>query len=42
MVACSSETDRPRVTRLLLRWGLSMTVIGPIVTCGSLVLPSLM
>lgn len=42
MVASSSEADRPRVTRLLLRWGLSMTVIGPLVTCGLLVLPSLL
>ncbi|XVQ07664.1 SLC13 family permease [Spirillospora sp. CA-255316] len=41
VVACSSETDRPRITRLLLRWGLAMTVIGPLVTCGLLVLPSL-
>lgn len=42
MVASSPEADRPRVTLLLLRWGLSMTVIGPIVTCGILVLPGLM
>ncbi|MGI8312687.1 SLC13 family permease [Saccharopolyspora hattusasensis] len=42
MVACTPEADRPRVTRALLRWGLSMTVIGPLVTCAALVIPSLL
>ena len=39
-VASSSEAQRPRVTTMLLRWGLSMAVVGPLVTCGLLVLPS--
>lgn len=39
MVASSRDEDRPRVTKMLLRWGLSMTIIGPILTCGLLVLP---
>lgn len=40
MVASTRDEDRPRVTKMLLRWGLSMTVVGPIVTCALLVLPS--
>jgi di/tricarboxylate transporter len=39
MAASSSEEQRARVTTMLLRWGLSMTVVGPVVTCALLVLP---
>ncbi len=33
------EQQRPRMTRLLMRWGLSMVVIGPVVLVGALVGP---
>lgn len=33
------EAQRPRMTRLLMRWGLSMVVIGPVLLVGALVLP---
>ncbi|WP_454789465.1 SLC13 family permease [Mycolicibacterium lutetiense] len=33
------EAQRPRMTRLLMRWGLSMVVIGPVLLVGVLVLP---
>ncbi|MDF3341651.1 SLC13 family permease [Mycolicibacterium septicum] len=33
------EAQRPRMTRLLMRWGLSMVVIGPVLLVGTLVLP---
>lgn len=36
------ETQRPRMTRLLMRWGLSMVVIGPVLLVGTLVLPGAM
>lgn len=39
-VASTSEDQRPRVTTMLLRWGLSMAVVGPVITCVLLVLPS--
>jgi di/tricarboxylate transporter len=38
LVATSDEEDRPRMTSLLTRWGLSMIVLGPLVLGGSLVL----
>lgn len=41
MVASSSDADRPRVTRSLLRWGLSMVIVGPIITVATLVLPGI-
>ena len=40
LVATAAEEDRPRLTLLLTRWGLSMVVIGPIVLVGVLVLPN--
>ena len=40
LIATAAEEDRPRLTSLLTRWGLSMVVIGPIVLVGVLVLPS--
>jgi len=39
LVCTSAEEDRPRLTSLLTRWGMSMVVIGPIVLVGILVLP---
>ncbi|MBX8689342.1 C4-dicarboxylate ABC transporter [Mycobacterium sp. 20091114027_K0903767] len=33
------EAQRPRMTRLLMRWGLSMVAIGPVLLVGALVLP---
>jgi di/tricarboxylate transporter len=38
LVATSDEEQRPRMTSLLTRWGLSMIVLGPLVLGGSLVL----
>lgn len=39
LVCTSAEEDRPRLTSLLTRWGMTMVVIGPIVLVGILVLP---
>lgn len=39
LVATAAEEDRPRLTLLLTRWGLSMVVIGPVVMVGVLVVP---
>lgn len=39
LVATAAETERPRMTSLLMRWAMSMVVIGPIVLVGILVLP---
>jgi len=39
LVATAAEEDRPRMTSLLMRWGMSMVVAGPIVLVGVLVLP---
>ncbi|MEX3652955.1 MULTISPECIES: SLC13 family permease [Mycolicibacterium] len=33
------EAQRPRMTRLLMRWGLSMVLIGPVLLVGALVVP---
>jgi di/tricarboxylate transporter len=38
LVATSDEEQRPRMTSLLTRWGLSMIVLGPLVLGGGLVL----
>jgi di/tricarboxylate transporter len=38
LIATSDEEQRPRMTSLLTRWGLSMIVLGPLVLGGSLVL----
>ena len=38
LIATSDEDQRPRMTSLLTRWGLSMIVLGPLVLGGSLVL----
>lgn len=39
-VATVEEDERPRITKLLTRWGLSMVVAGPLLLVGALVLPS--
>ncbi|MET4431429.1 MULTISPECIES: SLC13 family permease [unclassified Mycolicibacterium] len=39
MVASSPPEEHTRVFKMLLRWGLSMAVIGPLVTCGLLLVP---
>jgi di/tricarboxylate transporter len=39
-VATVDADERPRVTRLLTRWGLSMVVVGPLLLVGALVVPS--
>ncbi|UVJ39034.1 SLC13 family permease [Arthrobacter sp. CJ23] len=39
-VATVDEDERPRITRLLTRWGLSMVAVGPLLLVGALVLPS--
>ena len=36
------ESERPRMTRLLMRWGLSLVVIGPVVMVLGLVVPSML
>lgn len=41
VVASTREADKPRMSRCLTRWGLSMIVIGPVLTCGVLIVPSL-
>ena len=42
LVATTVDPDqRPRMTALLTRWGLSMVVIGPVVLVGTLVLPAM-
>ncbi|HJQ68507.1 MAG TPA: SLC13 family permease [Blastocatellia bacterium] len=40
LIATAAEEDRPRMTSLLTRWGMSMVLIGPIVLVSVLVLPS--
>jgi hypothetical protein len=38
LVATADEPQRPRMTSLLARWGLSMIVLGPLVLGGGLLL----
>jgi di/tricarboxylate transporter len=40
LIASAAEEERPRMTSLLTRWGLSMVLIGPFVLVSLLVLPS--
>lgn len=42
LIATAAEEERPRLTSLLTRWGLSMVLIGPIVLVGILVLPGML
>lgn len=39
-VAMTEESQKERVTRLLIRWGLTMVIVGPVVLVGLLVLPA--
>lgn len=39
-VATVNEDERPRMTKVLTRWGLSMVVVGPLLLVGALVLPA--
>ena len=39
-VAMTEESKKERVTRLLIRWGLTMVIVGPVVLVGLLVLPA--
>src|SRR5690606_31188347 len=41
IVASTVEQDRPRVYRNLTLWGLSMVIIGPVVTLATMVVPFL-
>ncbi|TCK24341.1 SLC13 family permease [Pseudonocardia endophytica] len=42
MVASATDpSERPRMTSLLTRWGLSMVVVGPIALLGALMLPAM-
>ncbi|PSK85028.1 UIT1 family transporter [Murinocardiopsis flavida] len=41
IVASAAEPERPTLSRNLTYWGLSMVVIGPLVTIGALVVPPL-
>lgn len=36
------EAARPRMTRLLLRWGMSMVVVGPVVLVAGLIVPGML
>ena len=40
LVASAAAEDRPRLTAWLLRWGLAMVVVGPVLMVGLLVFPS--
>jgi di/tricarboxylate transporter len=42
LIASAAEDERPRLTSLLTRWGLSMVLIGPLVLVGILVLPGML
>ncbi|MET3922863.1 SLC13 family permease [Arthrobacter sp. UYEF20] len=39
-VATVDEDERPRITKLLTRWGLSMVAVGPLMLVGALVIPA--
>jgi hypothetical protein len=39
-VATVDEDERPRMAKLLTRWGLSMVVVGPLMLVGALVIPA--
>ncbi len=41
VASASDPAERPRMTRLLTRWGLSMVVLGPLALVGALVLPAM-
>ena len=41
VASVNDPLERPRMTALLTRWGLSMVVIGPLALVGALVLPAM-
>src|SRR5699024_12062972 len=41
VVSTVDEEERPRTAAILTKWGLSMDVVGPALTSGALVAPSL-
>ncbi|PRA12353.1 C4-dicarboxylate ABC transporter [Arthrobacter sp. MYb211] len=41
LVATVDEDERPRMNKLLTRWGLSMVVVGPLALVGALVAPTM-
>ncbi|WGP05498.1 SLC13 family permease [Bacillus subtilis] len=42
VVATAPVEDKPRLTRILVKFGMSMVVIGPVVLVGGLVMPAMM
>ena len=42
VVATAPVEDKPRLTRILVKFGMSMVIIGPIVLVGGLVVPAMM
>jgi len=43
MIATSPDpADHPRLTKLLMRWGLTLVIVGPLVMIGVLVLPAML
>ncbi|WP_029088159.1 SLC13 family permease [Brevibacterium album] len=42
VVATAPEEEKSRLTRLLVRFGLSMVIVGPVVLVGGLVLPAML
>ncbi|AUI51042.1 SLC13 family permease [Arthrobacter crystallopoietes] len=42
LVATVDEEERPRITKVLTRWGLSLVVVGPVALVGTLVLPTML
>lgn len=42
VVATAPEEDKPRLTSILLRFGLSMVVVGPVLLVGGLVIPAML
>jgi di/tricarboxylate transporter len=42
VVAGATAEEKPRLVKMMIRWGFSMIVIGPIATVSVLVLPSLL
>ncbi|WP_209323811.1 SLC13 family permease [Brevibacterium renqingii] len=42
VVATAPVEDKPRLTRILVKFGMSMVIIGPVVLVGGLVVPAMM
>ncbi len=41
VVATAPEEEKPRLTRVLIRFGMSMVVVGPVLLVGGLVVPAM-